>query len=162
LSRDAFKSDLRVGKAALVGGLLLCLASAACDRRIDVDFNHAFEDEDLERAQQLLDQGADVNARFIDAEGFTSLMMAVKKKDNAGGVAWLLERGADPDIGNFSGRTALHLAARDGRAKHVELLLAAGAGVNVRDERGETPLRYAHDAGHKIVERMLRSSGGEY
>jgi len=148
--------------AAAVGGLLLCLALAGCDRRIDVDFNHAFEGEELERAQQLLNQGADINARFITAEGFTSLMMAVKKKDNANGVAWLLERGADPDIGNFSGRTALHLAARDGRVKHVELLLTAGAGVNVRDERGDTPLQYAHDAGHQIVERMLRSAAGEY
>lgn len=133
-----------------------------CDRRVDVDFNYAFERDDLERAQQLLDQGADIDARLINADGFTALMMAVKKKDNADGVRWLLGRGADPDIENYSGRTALHLAARDGRTEHVELLLAAGAAINVRDERGDTPLQYAHNAGHTIVERMLRSAGGEY
>ena len=162
MRRGASKNDSLIGTAALAVGLLVCLTAVGCDRRVDADFNYALEREDLERAQQLLDQGADINARFIRAEGFTSLMMAVKKKNNANRVAWLLERGADPDVGNFSGRTALHLAARDGRAEHVRLLLAAGASVNVRDERGDTPLQYAHNAGHKIVERMLRNAGGEY
>jgi ankyrin repeat protein len=142
--------------------LLLCLATGRCDRRVDVDFNYAFEHDDLARAQRLLDRGADVNARFINAEGFTTLMMAVKRKDNAEGVAWLLARGADPDLANFKGRTALHLAARDGRAEHVELLLEAGVEVNARDERGETPLQYAHDGGHVALERMLRDAGGTY
>jgi ankyrin repeat protein len=142
--------------------LLLCLSSFGCDRRVDVDFNYAFERDDWKWAQQLLDEGADINARLINAEGFTTLMMAVKKKKNAHASAWLLDRGADPDIQNFSGRTALHLASRDGRPEQVKLLLAADAGVNVRDARGDTPLQYAHNAGHKIVERMLRTAGGGY
>jgi len=148
--------------AAVACSLLLCLASVGCDRRVDVDFNYAFERGDLQRSQQLLDEGADINARFINAEGFTTLMMAVKKKENTQATAWLLERGADPDVRNFSGRSALHLAARDGRTEQVKLLLAEGAAVNMRDERGDTPLQYAHNANHKIVERMLRNAGGEY
>ena len=162
MRRGASKNDPLIGMVAVACSLLLCLAAVGCDQRVDIDFNYAFERDDLEWAQQLLDEGADINARLIKAEGLTTLMMAVKKRKNADAAAWLLERGADPDVRNFSGRTALHLAARDGRAEQVKLLLAADASVNLRDERGDTPLQYAHNAGHKIVERMLRSAGGEY
>ena len=142
--------------------LALLLGAAACDRRIDVDFNYALENKDYDRAEALLGQGADIDARFIQSDGYTTLMMVVKDKTNPATVTWLLEHGADLEQRSFSGRTALHVAANEGRAGHVEILLGAGAAINARSHRGQTPLRLARDKGHTATERILREAGGQY
>ena len=147
---------------ALLAILFLVLAAPACDRRIDVDFNYAFELEDYEEAEALLEQGADINVGFVRSNGYTTLMLAAKTEWNPEGIEWLLAHGAEPDVTSFSGRTALHVAASYGRTKHVQILLAVGANVNARNRRGATPLKLAHRQGHKIVERLIREAGGEY
>lgn len=59
----------------------------------------------------------------------------------------LSQAGADPYAGeNFEGEdgiTALHCAAIRGRVHIVPILVAAGVSVNVRDEKGNTPLHWA-------------------
>ncbi len=64
----------------------------------------------------------------------------------------LLESRAPP-----RGRTALHIAAMHGRHEIVNLLLARGASVSVRDTRDNaTPLHFAADAGDvETVEALL-------
>src|SRR6218665_101380 len=44
------------------------------------------------------------------------------------------------------GMTALHAAAALMEPEQIEWLIAAGAGVNVRDREGNTPLHYAAQA----------------
>lgn len=52
--------------------------------------------------------------------------------------------------------TALHEAARSGRAKIAELLLADGADVNAKDGQGDTPLQVAIAwGGHENVVKVL-------
>jgi ankyrin repeat protein len=46
----------------------------------------------------------------------------------------------DLDAQDKNGWTALHFAAQEGDAEVVELLIAAGASLNVRDKYGNTPL----------------------
>lgn len=148
--------------ATVAAVLMLGLVAPACDRRIDVDFSYAFEREDWPLAEKLLADGADIDAQFIRADGFTTLMMAARTKWNPEGLEWLLDHGADPDAQSFRGHTALHVAAARGRTKHVQILLAAGADVNPRNDRGDTPLKLAHDYGHRIIERLIREAGGGY
>ncbi len=146
----------------LIVMLVLGLAAPGCDRRIDVDLNYAIEREDFKKAETLLEQGADINARFLRSDGETPLMMAVETESNPERVEWLLDHGAELDLTSFSGYTALHVAASHGRSRQVQILLAAGAEVNRRNDRGQTPLELAHKKGHKIVERLIREAGGEY
>lgn len=62
-------------------------------------------------------------------------------------VLALLEFGnIDLDQGDYDRRTALHLAAGEGRTEIVDLLCKAGADVNVEDRWGNRPLDDAENA----------------
>ncbi|KAF2651686.1 ankyrin, partial [Lophiostoma macrostomum CBS 122681] len=52
----------------------------------------------------------------------------------------LLEAGADPNVFEHDGWSALHWAARNGHLDVLKLLLSYGARTEVRDSRGHTPL----------------------
>jgi ankyrin repeat protein len=56
---------------------------------------------------------------------------------------------------------ALIAAARTGHAGTVRDMLASGAGVNVKDERGNTALIEAARNGHDDVVRMLLAAGAD-
>ncbi|KNC53475.1 uncharacterized protein AMSG_01189 [Thecamonas trahens ATCC 50062] len=79
-------------------------------------------------------------------------------------VALLLGAGADPDVSNPDGWTALHWAARAGRAPVVQALLDAGANASAATLQGRTPLDEAVEFGHSRVVRLLltgRDDGSE-
>jgi hypothetical protein len=84
----------------------------------------------------LLGHGANPN---VIAENETPLMSAVKRRNHAAAKI-LLENGADPDFQDDRGRTALHLALRDGDAdeKLIRLLLRYGARTDVQARDGTT------------------------
>ena len=101
---------------------------------------------DMERAERMIQFGADVNAR---QDGATPLIIITRKLasnqndaplllDDAVRLAdRLIARGAKVNIAGERGNTPLHYAFD---AKMAELLLARGADVNARNEKGETPL----------------------
>ena len=64
-------------------------------------------------------------------------------------------------VGSFL-KTALHRAATSGQQDVVELLLANGASVNVKDlwPRG-TPLHYAAEKGHEEIVELLIAKGAD-
>jgi ankyrin repeat protein len=73
--------------------------------------------------------------------GSTALHHSVGKAD---ALLLLLGAGADPDVPNHDGSTALHHACRLNRLGAVHWLLAAGADVTICDkETGSTPLHIA-------------------
>ncbi|KAK0210996.1 L-asparaginase [Desarmillaria ectypa] len=69
----------------------------------------------------------------------------------AGGLVNSLEPG--------SGRSPLHIAALNGHAESVNLLLQSGALVHLRDTLGHTPLYYAARQGHRGVVGVLIQAG---
>ena len=72
--------------------------------------------------------------------------LAVQAASYAGEVRSLLAKGADPNVPDHAGRTALHGAARLGAVETMSALLDAGGNPNKRDEDGNTPLHFASDA----------------
>ena len=56
----------------------------------------------------------------------------------------LIDRGVDVSATNKVGATALHYAVRAGNQTMVELLLANGADIEVKDSAGSTPVEIAH------------------
>lgn len=61
----------------------------------------------------------------------------------------------------FTGDTALHWAADDGRTGAVEKLLAKGEDVNCTNKSGETPLHHAALKGHRKTVELLIAKGAD-
>lgn len=101
-----------------------------------------------------------------DRSGNTPLMLAIESAaqsavDAADMVQLLLELGADPQLANTQGKTALMVAAEKGSRATLEHLLAADANVNHATKRGMTALKLAQQRqdshAKKIVERLQQA-----
>ena len=75
-------------------------------------------------------------------------------------VSQSLAKGVDPNVGDYDGRTALHVAATLGQMRVVEALLRSPTAlVDVFDRWGKTPLQDASENGHEAVATFLRAHG---
>lgn len=140
-------------------------------------------------ARALIRQGAAVD--LADKYGFTPLHCAVAQQQDRM-VELLLARGASADAttdsamlpaheadkwGHYTsfadqytpvaqarifGEAPLHLAARNGAARIVTMLVEAGAAVNVTEKgHSRTPLHLAAETGHTDVVRRLLAAGAD-
>jgi len=96
-----------------------------------------------------------------DFLGRTPLAVAVRD-GNARMAAALVENGADPfrKDGRL-GRSLLHLAAAEGHADVIDVLLRAGLEVSGKDQSGSTPLDCARRYGHVSAAGLLEARGGK-
>lgn len=74
-------------------------------------------------------------------------------------VKRLHAEGVDLNMGDYDGRTALHLAAAENKRKVAEYLLNHGALPHIEDRDGDSPLDEAVKAGHDKMVGLLRSHG---
>lgn len=120
-------------------------------------------EEDLPTMQKLsiwvlLQYGADLEAR--DYDGNTPLKFAFTDCPDLSAFRMLLERHPPANINaaNFSGKTLLHEAAREGNLAGVELFLRYGADPEQRNDIRETALSIAIKEGRlEICNRLLLS-----
>jgi uncharacterized protein len=70
-------------------------------------------------------------------------------------VKMLLEHGADPNVREQAGLTALHAAAQNGDAETIRALLLGGADLTLKSEDGKTAMDIAMDAGHEKATLLL-------
>jgi ankyrin repeat protein len=104
-----------------------------------------------------LDQGADPLVK--DENDNTVLMLAVMGNffgdEGVPVIDKLLAAKVPLEAKNKNGHTALMLAAREGQADNVQLLIARGAKINERDEDGWTPLMLAAYNGQTSAADLL-------
>uniref|UniRef100_A0A3B5A3I9 asparaginase n=1 Tax=Stegastes partitus TaxID=144197 RepID=A0A3B5A3I9_9TELE len=74
----------------------------------------------------------------------------------------LKEMGSNLCLGDYDGRTPLHIAACEGHLKLVQYLLSHGASVYAKDRYGDTPLCNAVRFKHKGVVKLLRKTGAHF
>lgn len=113
-------------------------------------------DRDLgDIATLLLDAGANINAHRTGVDGYTALHIAVQLTHlSAMGV--LIKRHADLDAPAKDGGTPLHLAAYlGGKWYETRWLAAAGANLETRNDKGDTPLHVAARGGVEVLRELL-------
>ncbi|KAH9301599.1 hypothetical protein KI387_013182, partial [Taxus chinensis] len=92
----------------------------------------------------------------------TMQMLFLACKGDAEGVHALLNHHkVDVNSADFDDRTALHVAACEGHAHVVNLLLSRGANVNARDRWGSTPVADAKYYGNTEICNILKSKGAK-
>ena len=104
-----------------------------------------------------LDRGAGINSR-LNFDGDTLLTKSIMHARTEL-ACWLLDRGADPELGLYNGRTPLMTAAGCGNLKVVEKLVYFGVDVNTQMKNGATALMYAVSKNQLHVARFLIRSG---
>lgn len=144
---------LAAGSRVLLLGLGLGVGMAA---RAAAPLADLIEAGDTRAALALLTVGAEVNAAQPD--GSTALLWAVYHVDEAL-VAALLQREADPDLGNRFGATPLAEAAKLGHAGLVRQLLEAGAAPDSANADGQTPLMLVAGNGSLASAEALLAAG---
>lgn len=113
---------------------------------------------DIFRIEDLLNEGADVNAR---ASNGTTALMGAAYGEYPRTAEYLLARGADVNAKSADGLTPLHYAAGAGNTVVVGILLKAGADPNGRSIDGTTPLMRAAGAGREDTVKRLVAGGAD-
>src|SRR5262249_33553443 len=118
------------------------------DRAGRTAFDYAIIRGDRETAKLLVTRGADVDARGKYA--LTPLMRAAERGDTTA-MEVALELGA-----KINAQSEAMLAAMDGKADAVRLLLRYGADRELKDYRGKSAIDWARESGRSVIVEMLR------
>ncbi len=115
-------------------------------------------DPDRAQSGQLLDY---FRAHIVEREKLRPLLVEAAIHGHRDTVAALLEGGANPDLQDPAGRTALFWAASQGLAQVVDLLLDYKADPGLKDGQGTTPLMTAAKSGFRRVVASLLAHGAD-
>lgn len=94
---------------------------------------------------------------WSDAE---SIFDAISNDDSSK-VQGCLAQGADVNMVDADGMSALHYAVDRAHHEIVQLLIDAGANVNAKDGDGQTPLMYAVTCEHEDLVSVLLQAGAD-
>jgi uncharacterized protein len=121
------------------------------------DFVKAIHSRDGNKVTQLLDSNPPGLVDARDDDGNTPLIITIARQDEW--AAFLLRRGADPNLPGKGGDTPLIAAARVGYLDAINWLLTAGARVDVANRMGETPLIVAVQQRQALAVKRLLAAG---
>jgi ankyrin repeat protein len=121
-------------------------------------FIDAVRDRDGNKLNALLESqpAGLVNSKSID--GDTGLNITIARSDYDW-TAFLINKGADPNLAGKGGDTPLIVASRVGFADAVRWLLKRGAKVDLDNRMGETPLIVAVQQRQVPIVRLLLAEG---
>jgi uncharacterized protein len=152
---------MRIGVLGLA--MLAVVAPVATQAQFSDSYNFlkAIRDRDGQKVTDFLNKpgsGAVIVNTRDGSTGDGALHIVTKRRD----VTWLsflLAKGANPDMRDASGNTALMLAAQIGFAEGISLLVDRKAQVDLANSRGETPLMRAVQNRDIATVRTLLTAG---
>jgi Fe-S cluster biosynthesis and repair protein YggX len=123
-----------------------------------VSLHDAAKRGDLQKMQEFLADGKDVNAK--DFKGVTALGYAVGH-DQLSTVKVLIDAKANINDVDSTGNSAVHFAAGYGRVKVLEHLLARGANASKVNQQGQTPMAVAQQNKQQQAVALLQRHGAK-
>lgn len=151
----------RIGVFGLIGmAATLVLATPASGQGFSegFEFLKAIKDRKGAEAIDALNRPGTtvVNARDVSS-GEGALHIVTQRRDTTW-LRFLLSKGANANLADRRGVTALQLATDLGWAEGVEILVKAGASVDLTNSAGETPLISAvHRRDAALVRTLLKA-----
>lgn len=121
--------------------LMLCIAFCVAGSLWASDINNAIKKNDLKMINKLVTAHADLLDKKSE-NGMTPLCYA-SLEGKLDIVDFLLEKGADPLIGDNEGSQSLHNAAVGGHLDVVKRLMKAGITPDLQDDNGVNALHFA-------------------
>ena len=120
-------------------------------------FLNAVKEGDANKAIELANQPGSRVANYRGYKGDTALHIVTRKRE-LDWVGFLLNKGADPNVGDANGDTPLIIAAGIGFEEAAGVMLAKGAKVDAINRRGETALAVAvQQRQPRLVEILLKA-----
>lgn len=107
-----------------------------------------------EKLQLLLGRGADVNAQ--NADGDTTLHLAIARFGTVSAIETLLAAGASTELKGRKGHTPLLYAIYLAQEAKATMLLESHASPNSHDDRGRTPLHLSIASSRMSIEFIER------
>lgn len=104
-----------------------------------------------EVAKHLINYVDDIDSK----SGYGTPLMAATVKKNVEIIKLLLENGANPNITDQNGSTALHFSVIFNYTDIVKLLVNSNAKFDLKDNRGKTALDYAQVTQNKTIIQIL-------
>ena len=147
------------GKAGIAAAMLLLAVPVTAQSNASEGeaFLKAVEDKDGGKAVPMLDNPASRVVNYRGYKGDTALHIATRNRESDW-VGFLINKGADPNIGDAQGDSPLIVAARIGYEEAATWMLERGAQVDLANRRGETALIVAvQQRQRRLVELLLRA-----
>ena len=152
-------------KVAIGGTLAVALAlgapALAQTYSDGYQFLQAVEKNEVDKANELLSKPGStlINSRDLTT-GRTGLHIAADRRDVVW-LAYLLNRGANPNIADRRGVTPLMIASQKGFFEGIQYLVTKGAHVDDANSTGETPLILAVHRRDTQMMRVLLQAGAD-
>ena len=147
------------GKAGIAAAMLLLAVPVTAQSNASEGeaFLKAVEDKDGGKAVPMLDNPASRVVNYRGYKGDTALHIATRNRESDW-VGFLINKGADPNIGDAQGDSPLIVAARIGYEEAATWMLERCAQVDLANRRGETALIVAvQQRQRRLVELLLRA-----
>ena len=120
-------------------------------------FLKAVKDDDASKAVELANQPGSRVASYRGYDGNTALHIVTRRRE-LDWVGFLLNKGADPNVGDANGDTPLIISAGIGFEEAAAYMLAFGAKVDAFNRKGETALAIAvQQRQPRMVEVLLKA-----
>jgi len=159
---DLFDAAIRGGSAEVAGLVLPHLDRGALRNDSNRLFQAATGQKNSSALRLLVSAGLDINARggrdnqtvlqSLTAQAAPRLSAAVtgdrvetrwSRRIEVAALRELISLGANPNLADRNGETALHTAVWQGDLEMARMFLSSGADPNARTNKGQTPLHYA-------------------
>ena len=123
-----------------------------------IQFVEAIRSKDGTKVMEFVRKNGPGIVNSKDPKGDTALIVAITDRSEDF-TAYLLNQGADPNLGGRGGDTPLIAAARVGYQDAAEWLLGQGAKVDGTNRMGETPLIIAVQQRQVALVKILLGAG---